>query len=169
MVAKGGKRKKTTQKYNRRRAPKSTKRSRAYARSQLWDKLGEAATSLGNKAYSATKTAGTAIARGTIKAGQYAGKVIKEDIAYHRTLRETSAKKRSARIAFAKRNRLRIDGRPGYEDVYYTISGIPIVVDVMNPDEVRRAEADLRGHLLGGSGYTPYYGSGRDRVIIIQR
>lgn len=177
MATRKSSRKKSTQKYNKKCSPRSTtrsrayKRQRAYARSQFWDRLGAAATNLGEKAYEATHKAGTALASGTIKAGKYAGKVIKEDMAYHKNLRETAAKKRGARIVFARRNKLKIDNRPGYEDVYYTMSGIPIVVDVMNPNEVKKAEADLRGRLLGG-GYSPYVGSiggGRERIIIIHR
>lgn len=177
MTTRKGSRKKSTQKYNRKRSPRSTSRSiaykcrRAYARSQFWDRLGSAANTLGEKAYAATRKAGTVIASGTIKAGKYAGQVIKDDMTYHKNIREKAAKKRSARIAFARRNKLRMDTRPGYDDVYYTMSGIPIVVDVLNPDEVKKAESDLRGHLLGG-GYSPYVGgigSGRERIIIIQR
>lgn len=177
MVTRKTPRKKSTQKYNKKRSQKSTTRSRAYrrqsahARSQFWDRLGSAATTLGEKAYDATRKAGTVIASGTIKAGKYAGQVIKDDMTYHKNIRKKAAEKRSARIAFARRNKLRMDTRPGYDDVYYTMSGIPIVVDVLNPDEVKKAESDLRGHLIGG-GYSPYVGgigSGRERIIIIQR
>ena len=150
-------------KSRRKSSPRSSRRyrTRAYARSQFWDKLESSAKNIGEGAYAAARSAGSAIAKGTVVAGKYVAKAVKDDMAFHRA----KQKKRSMQIAFARRNGLKID--PNHDDLYYTRNGEAVVVDVMNANEVSSFENEYRGHIRGGNvGYGYGYGSPRQVIIL---
>lgn len=136
----------------------SRRGSCARSRSQVWNKLEKAAKNIGEGVYDATRVAGGAIAKGTITAGTYIATAVKKDMAYHSAIKN----KRKMRIAFAKRNGLRID--PNNDDVYYTRNGEVVVVDVTNPNEVATFEREYRGHIRSRG-----YGYGSPRQVIILR
>jgi hypothetical protein len=121
--------------------------------------LESSAKSIGEGAYKATRTAGQAVAKGAVVAGKYVAQAVKDDMAFHKSKRN----KQNARIAFARRNGLKID--PNNEDLYYTRNGEAVVVDVMNQNEVLSFESEYRGHIRG-MGYG--YGSNPRQVIILR-